>query len=40
MEAFDKLLETIEKKSINNKATIENVELFVESWKKEAKNLH
>jgi hypothetical protein len=39
MEVFNKLLETIEKSSINNKATIENVELFVKAWKKEAESL-
>lgn len=39
MEIFNKLLETIEESSINNKATIENVELFVKSWKKEAESL-
>jgi len=35
MNVFNELLETIEKSSINNKASIENVELFVKSWQKE-----
>lgn len=39
MEVFYKLLETIEKSSIDNKVTIENVELFVQSWKREAESL-
>jgi len=39
MEVFNELLETIEKNSIDNKCTIDNVELFVKSWKKEAKTL-
>lgn len=39
MEVFNKLLETIENSAINNKATIENVELFVKSWKREAESL-
>jgi len=39
MEVFYKLLETIEKGSINNQITITNVELFVQSWKKEAESL-
>ena len=39
MEVFYKLLETIEKGSINNQITITNVELFVQSWKREAESL-
>jgi hypothetical protein len=39
METLYKLLETIEKNSINNKVTIENVELFVKAWKREAQSL-
>lgn len=39
MEVFNKLLETIEKGSINNQITITNVEIFVKSWKREAESL-
>jgi hypothetical protein len=39
MEVFNELLETIKTNAIENKCTIDNVELFVKSWKKEAESL-
>jgi hypothetical protein len=39
MEVFNKLLETIEKGSINNQITITNIDLFVKAWKREAESL-
>jgi hypothetical protein len=39
METLNELLETIEKNAINNKATIENVGLFVKAWKREKESL-
>lgn len=39
MEVFIKLLETIEKGSIDNQITITNVDLFIKAWKREAESL-
>lgn len=35
LEIFENLILTIEKNSINNKATIENVKLWADSWRDE-----
>ena len=35
MDTFEKLIQTIEKNAINNKATILNVALWAKSWRKE-----
>lgn len=35
LKIFEDLIETIEKNAVNNTATITNVQLWVESWKKE-----
>ena len=40
MDVLKELLETIKNNSIDNKCTIENVDLFVKSWTKEADTLH
>lgn len=39
MDVLKELLETIKNNSIDNKCTIENVDLFVKSWTNEAKTL-
>lgn len=35
MDVFNELLETLKRGAIDNKITITNVELFVNSWQKE-----
>ena len=39
MDVLKELLETIKNNSIDNKCTIENVDLFVKSWTKETETL-
>ena len=39
MDVLKELLDTIKNNSIDNKCTIENVDLFVKSWTKEAESL-
>tara|TARA_R110000751_G_scaffold132459_1_gene234965 strand:- start:805 stop:1056 length:252 start_codon:yes stop_codon:yes gene_type:complete len=38
-EVLEELISTIEKNSFDNKATIENVQLWAKSWRREAKEL-
>jgi hypothetical protein len=37
MDTFEKLIQTIEKNAVNNKATILNVALWAKSWRAERK---